>query len=326
MKVVLYHKNCKDGLFSAYSCWLAFKDEAIYIPVDYKPIQDITPQEALDYIFKDHSNITPEVYSDIELYVVDYSFPVEHFRYHTTVFKYTTVLDHHKTAYDAYSEQFIMTSNESNKFSFVLDKATVVFSTDMSGAKLTYTYLFPYENVPFFIEMVSDRDLWTFKHAETKHFGYGLDFINENDFAKLHTLVYNEMDKILELGVMYENYLTNRIKKIKNSGLIPITVYIDGIPNTGAIVNSFLDISSELCSSIYSEGYSIAIAYYIKEKNVTMSIRSKKNVDSSPIAVYYGGGGHKSASGCTISMDELNRILNTKEIRVNTNLEYSLGV
>ena len=51
MKVILYHAHCTDGLFSAYSLWKAFGNDALYIPVNYKPIQDQTPQEALQYIF-----------------------------------------------------------------------------------------------------------------------------------------------------------------------------------------------------------------------------------------------------------------------------------
>ena len=52
MKVVLFHKNCHDGLFSAFAFWKKFGGrDTVFIEVNYKPIQDMKPMEALDYIF-----------------------------------------------------------------------------------------------------------------------------------------------------------------------------------------------------------------------------------------------------------------------------------
>ena len=43
-----------------------------------------------------------------------------------------------------------------------------------------------------------------------------------------------------------------------------------------------------------------------KEKNIKLSLRTKKDVDASKICKIFGGGGHKRAAGCTIN-EELNR-------------------
>lgn len=334
MNVILYHQNCNDGLFAAYACWLKFQDKALYIPVNYKPIQDMTTQESLDHIFNYDNNskiketdnsiyqltdIAPEKYKDINLYVVDYSFPVNQFKDHCNLFKSVTVLDHHDSAIKAYCGEFVYEfSNCRKKISFGSNH-TVIFSEKESGAKLTFNYLFPEERIPEYFELVSDRDLWSFKLNYTKAFHSGTRLLNFVNFRKLDLNLKYGLNRILDLGMVYESELANRIKKVKRSGVIEFSCYIDGRSYRLALVNSYLDIASDLCSSILSDGYEIAMAYYIGSDDVSISVRSLKDIDSSVISKHFGGGGHQQASGFQMPLTEFTNLLNTKRLEVKTN-------
>ena len=50
-----------------------------------------------------------------------------------------------------------------------------------------------------------------------------------------------------------------------------------------------------------TKGVEVAIFLYEQEPNVyKVSLRSKEKVDVSRVAVYFGGGGHVKAAGCTM--------------------------
>lgn len=336
MKVVFYHARCNDGLFAAYACWLKFGPTAIYIPVNYKPIQDMNPQEALDYIFSSKNaetidsignskykvtEVTKDIYKDIELYIVDYSFPIDHFIYHCEKFKLVTVLDHHKTSIDSYKLAFKeMTDTEEYIVGSPFYNSNVVFSNNKSGAKLTYNYLFPEETIPDYFELVSDRDLWTFNLKHTKDFHSGIKALDISNFNRLDLIIKYGLTRILDIGRVFNESEKNYIEKIARSGTLDIDFYIDDIKYKGSIINSYLDVASDLCSYVISKDKDIVIAYYVKKDgSVSCSVRSKKEVDSSVISKAHGGGGHANASGFSISLDEWNKIITNKKFSIFTN-------
>lgn len=337
MKVVLFHKNCKDGLFSAFSVWKKFGGkDVLYIEVNYKPIQDMQPIEALNYIFNGYIknpsslNTAPHIFpdgivtesemSEMELYVVDYCFPVKHLLEYTSLFKSILVLDHHKTAIDDYKKHF---SSAEGGFGWLFMRPTsnceVIFSENESGAKLTWMYFHGgYNEVPKYIELISDRDLWTFKLENSKKFHHGLMLHQLNDFNVIDALMNSAMHDIVNIGGKYEIALLERIEKIIKSNLTEIVVKIAGKEYKAGLVNSYLDIASDLCDSIiYNHGYDIAIAFDIqKRSDVSCSVRSRKGIDSSSLSLMYGGGGHANASGFHFSLNELFNTLKKKHILV----------
>lgn len=334
MKVVLYHKHCTDGFFSAYVLWLKYGSDALYIPVNYKPIQDMEPLEALEYIFNDKTNgylekygntaykasdVNKDNYKDVDLIVVDYSFPVEHFNLHVKLFKSVLVLDHHESAIRDYSEFFPYETNDKNwKTITVGNTAKVILSEHESGAKLCHLYYYPEHSVPYYIELVSDRDLWKFNYPETRIFYYGIKFLNCNNFNEMSDIVNNQYEYVLTSGRIYEKDVAERIENVRNSGTKLIKVLINDKEYDCGIVNSYLDIASDLCSTIMDkEKCSLSIAYTIKKDNkVTCSLRSIKEIDSLPISSKFGGGGHKNASGFTITVERLLEILTTERLEV----------
>lgn len=326
MKVVLFHKNCNDGLFAAYAAWQKFGADALYIPVTYKPIQDLTAEAALEYIFSAHTgkhvdpignsrfkvtDVTKDKYQDIDLYVVDYSFPVHHFLEHCAVFNSVTVLDHHKAAIEDYCEVFPQTTiNEHWTRLKPFDNAELTFSKKESGAKLVWMYFNPGEEVPGVFDLVSDRDLWKFQLQYTRPFHAGIRGLNEQNFERLDKLVKFEMARVLDLGIHFERQTTDRIKSVMRANTRTIFVYIDGKEYTGAVINTFADIASDLCAAVIKEqGCDIAIAFNIHaDTNVQCSIRST-NQTALKVARALGGAGHDDASGFHLTLEALTNIL-----------------
>ena len=334
MKVFLYHANCTDGLFSAYSLWKAFGNDALYIPVNYKPIQDQTPEEALQYIFNFdlvknpeiannsyhyHKRITEADYADIELYVVDYSFPVDHFKHHTEVFNSVLVLDHHHTAFDAYKTVYDHHLDDNGWANFhTTENSQVIFSHKESGCKLAWMF-FHKDKVPDYIEYVSDRDLWTFKLKKSEIFHAGVNGLGLKVFSSLDSHLLYALPKIISVGTVILDDKKRRIQNVKNSSVITVKLVINDEEYSCALVNSPPEMASDLCSSVLSDGnHQIAISYYItKEGKVACSVRSIKSVDSSIFSLYYGGGGHKQASGCTVDTSVFFASVEEKLWRIN---------
>ena len=345
MKVVLFHKNCKDGLFSAFSIWKKFGcKDVMYIEINYKPIQDMKPMEALDYIFNGYikkpsplnsavyefkdGKVTVEDTKEMELYIVDYCIPIDHFHIYSGLFKSILVLDHHKTAIDDYSKEFPhclkVIENDWIKIK-PYKNCEILFSKNESGAKLTWMYFNPGKEIPSYIELISDRDLWTFKLENSKKFHHGLMLHDLSDFNVIDALMNNFVTDIVNIGGKYEFALLDRIEKIIHSNVIDVTVKISGKEYKCGLVNTYLDIASDLCDSvIYKHNYDIAIAYTIqKDDDVSCSVRSRKGIDSSLLSLMYGGGGHALASGFHINMKEFNRILKNKYIIVTKKTSWN---
>jgi len=328
MKVVIYHTNCNDGLFAALCAWQKFGMDALYIPVNYKPIQEMEPMDALRFIFSKETaksvdaignskykvqDVTEENYKDVELFVLDYSFPVDHFITHCGEFKSVTVLDHHEKAIKDYCEIFHhIVDNNGWKVLTPFDNCKLIFAEKESGAKLSWMYFNPGVEVPGYIELVSDRDLWKFKLEYTRSFHAGIKTLNESNFRALEQNVKFGINRILDLGKYSERMVNDRIKALKNSNCRFITIHHKGKRYKAGLVNCYLDIASDLCAKIIKdEECKIAIAYNIHRDDIVgCSIRSNNEL-AMPIAERFGGGGHLNASGFSITLDQLFNILTT---------------
>ena len=339
MKVIFYHKNCNDGLFSAYNLWRIFgSKDALYIDVNYKPIQDMEPLEALEYLFKSYIDnpktitgvkysfndnlVTLEDYKNMEVYVVDYSFPVEHFVKHTELFKSVLVLDHHDTAVKSYTKYFKDFNTDEKGWKTIKPtlNSQIVFSEFESGAKLTYMFFNEDREVPKFIELISDRDLWTFNLKNSRTFNYGCKLFTLDNFNVIDNLVKTDMNlhSIIFVGEKYENYHNERLAKIAKGNTSEITVILDNNEYRCAMINSYPDIASDLCDYVIAnENYPMAICYNIdKRGNVGVSLRSREGLDSSKLSLMYGGGGHKRASGFQLTLVEFYMIMQNQFIEV----------
>ena len=135
MKRVFYHAPCSDGFGAA---WAASKV--------------LGRGKDVKYVGCSYKTKVPEYEAGDEIYVVDFSFPrADLIAMHEKAGK-LLVLDHHKTAEEDLSG---------------LDFC--VFDMNRSGAGLTWDVLVGGPR-PLMIDLIEDRDLWTFRFPATKFF------------------------------------------------------------------------------------------------------------------------------------------------------------
>lgn len=257
------------------------------------------------------------------MYIVDFSLPYKVIKDFSSIFKSILILDHHKTSFEDLSSNGTVETIQNNwKKINLFPNCEFIYSKKESGAKLVYKYLNNADNddnLPTYIKLVSDRDMWEFNFKDTNLFYYGINFIKPKTFKELDELINKRFNDIINYGKYVEANLTDYIKSLTETQLI----YINGINNdtkeivNGALINAELKHANELGSYIVNHkglehSIDFCIIFIIKKNNVLCSIRSKKEFDCSVIAKKYNGGGHKNASGFSLSIDELFRILNSK--------------
>ncbi|MDI9355224.1 MAG: hypothetical protein QM532_03515 [Cyanobium sp. MAG06] len=105
--VVLYHGDCMDGFASSYVAWREFADNAEYIACKDRI-------NLPDYIINHNDK------NNTEIYLLDFSFPIDKLLYMQNNFKKLTMIDHHISA-----EQNIKSLRE---YVFALNKSGAVLS------------------------------------------------------------------------------------------------------------------------------------------------------------------------------------------------------
>lgn len=181
-----------------------------------------------------------------------------------------------------------------------------LISDEGAGAVLTYMYMLKvnYEEVPYFIKLVSDYDTWSYKfEPETTWFKLGLetedfdalDAVWKDLFSPMHS--EHTRSGLIEKGKIIKEYIDKDNTLYRNR--FEYEIELCGLPCK--VINK----SSN--SWIFGEHYyqfPMVMVYAFDGEKVTYSIfSSDKMVDCSKIAESYSGGGHKGAAG--FSSDEI---------------------
>ena len=228
------------------------------------------------------------------------------------------------------------------------------FNLKYSGAVLSYLYFkvyfkklekFPKDEdvldyviqtqVPTWIKMVHDRDLWQWKHKNTKFFTTALfskisgnagSEANANNnkvpaelkaMCKINPSKAESVENLIADGkVMVEQY-ENQIQSIIDEcgyfevDLLGVAAEL-GVKGRGYAVNANNLFSSELGSKLcrLDDEHKYAITFAFMEKNrVKCSIRSTDDCDCSGIAKHFGGGGHPQASGFSLTFEQFTKYI-----------------
>lgn len=312
--IVFYHDKCTDGFGAAFAAYLKLGQEAIYIPVNYKPIQDMEPLEALEYAFKD-TGITAQDYASLRIFVVDYSFPVDQYKVHRKLFKQIIIIDHHKSAIDSYlpfikeelyDDKHILEDEKIAYSIYTKDSSTIVFSSRKSGALLSYIRFIGGKiplggEIPLVFEMISDRDLWTFKYADqSRALHLYLESIKPWSFEQWRELLEDEVTRqrvAIGMTLLEER---NALLASYAEKAIPIIIPIGEEFHRGTTVQAPAHLCSGIGELLYNAGHDYALIYSIIEQGYGCSLRSKGEYSVEAIAKHFGGGGHLNAAGCTI--------------------------
>lgn len=313
MKIVMYHDHCQDGFFSAYLAWKKFKDDNIkFISVSHRPVLDLDPLESIEYILK-QKEITIQECLDVELYVFDFCFPINFLIAFKDIFKSVLILDHHQTAFDELKQVYPYDINDKGWFQFKpAENIEVLFSNEESSAKLVYRHFYTNTSVPWYVELVSDRDLGKNSFNDTNKFYHGITLYKPYEFDCMDYLVDTDFKDIIALGELVERNRLSIVKEIA-ANLVTIEVKHNEETYKGAIINTDLSNASDVGNYILFcvKEHDFCLMYNIKNNQVAnCSIRSTPKFNSLIISERFKGGGHKTSGGFGIKLQELFKILN----------------
>ena len=170
----------------------------------------------------------------------------------------------------------------------------------LSGAALAYMRFFncDYENLPYFLKLVSDYDCWIMKYDPlSSYFKLGIDMVDNGPFAQIWQDLFNNPNSEAKVNAICE---TGKI----------IKMYVDKDNRDALEEYSFeTEILGRKCLAINKEGNSWVFGDKIKEYPIVSLFRfdgekytysiytDSDDIDCSKIAEKFGGGGHRKASG-----------------------------
>lgn len=230
-------------------------------------------------------------------------------------------IDHHISAINKYKEADEMISI--NIDGIRLD--------GISGCMLTYLWFnvdnrkFSFEDnrdmieslirsniMPDWVKYINDWDLWKFEYGdETKYFHYGLELCindlnnSDNIFIDLYDDIFGwendvySIDDIINKGKSVYKYLTKSNQNLCIYNGFESKLVVEDKEYSVYALNS-ANVSSDTFISMNDYEYDFFVGFHQKGNNTFQySLRksTNSNVDLSKIAEWFGGGGHKSASG-----------------------------
>lgn len=285
---VLYHSHCPDGIASALACWEVFRDTAQYLPVSY-------------------GQPPPEVASEHNLYIVDFSYPEDMLKALLAARigrrkqeEYVvTVLDHHLSA------QRDLKSLQRQE----LPGLSINFDLEESGASLTWKYLKnprnydPYtfeQALPTFYKYVRDRDLWQWRlpHSKAISLAYRVrqrdawidlaQFAQDLDEAEgFHRIVTEGQAMERYAAMLVEEQAARAVEGIIAGYAVPIV-------NATTL---FSEVGEYLCQT--RPEIPFAAYFFDRQDKRQWGLRGHGKVDLSAVAKQLGGGGHRDAAGFT---------------------------
>lgn len=337
-ELVFYHGNCLDGVSAAY-CHKQYssttKDcEAKYIPMAHNEINIPAIQQKL-------SNV--DLLQVKKVYVLDFNLDKDCYNYLLNANNdiQIVVLDHHKTAKEAIEKLDEEFAGKNIQF---------YFNLKYSGAVLSYLYFkvyfkkleeFPKDEdvldyvvqtqVPTWIKMVHDRDLWQWKYKNTKFFTTALfskisgstnnntNATNNNNFpAELKAMCQinpskaESVENLIEAGKIMSEQYENQIQSIIDErGYFEVDLLgIGAIKGYAVNANNLFssELGSKLCRLDDKHKYAITFAF-METNRVKCSIRSTDDFDCSGIAKHFGGGGHPQASGFNLTFEQFQKYI-----------------
>ncbi len=285
LQIIIFHYPCQDGLAS---CWIAHN----YLS-NKNMEHELIPIQNQSYDDEFLNNLYSKI-EDKYIGIFDFSFNLEITQKIKSLAKGLIILDHHITNQNMLKE---------------LDYA--YFDMNLSGTGLAWNYFHPNEEMPLFLQMIQDRDLWTWKLIFSKDFCDGFLFntslsSNFQDSFTLFDELYEEPNKInkyIEFGSILKKKKEKTLYGIVKSTKKVYNYIFNDKEYKVQIVNCDHELASDL-GSMLSKGencdFAVLWRYDHNSEKYWLSLRSTDKADVSEIAKSFGGGGHKNAAGCTI--------------------------
>lgn len=335
---VVYHSRCGDGFGGAYTFWRYLKENGVNVGTSATTLAcNDDDDERGDVLFIPYSHLNDASYvrqniiphlKDRNVVYVDVCPKDELFEEMLQTPTRAIVLDHHESA--------LKTTEKFNK-EFVFERCHI--DQTHSGAIIAWQYCYPTTETPTFLQYIEDRDIWKWSYEEqSRPFTDALYGSIPYEFEAYSAFEdIDNVQKLIQEGKTLEKYKAIDVA-ISSQKALESMVTIDGTDYAVYIINTTNHISdlghelaSKRCERLGRECDFAMLWYHDSIRDqIKISLRSDSDrenpVNVSEIARYFGGGGHKCASGFTISnsgwfLDTLNNALSIdncekKEIQI----------
>lgn len=288
--LIIYHAHCTDGFGAAYAAWCKFGDMADYLPMNYGD--------------PEHSDVdvlqgkigTPD---NRQVYVLDFSFPIDTTKWLIKNSAFFVWLDHHKTAFEMWA------GDEREIYLDETEYTNILLDNSKSGALLAWEYFHPKTVPPILIKHIDDRDRWQFKMDGSKEIHAAIQTEKPWTFDKWSKLTHwNTYSSLLNQG---RAIIKAQEQQVQSTSHFARSCKIGTA--TGLAVNTNVHIS-EVGHELTKRSGTFGLVWYLNTDNrVNCSLRSEGDYDVSAIAKQFGGGGHKNASGFSTDVTTLLEML-----------------
>lgn len=276
--LVIYHGRCSDGFGAALASHVFFKENG-GINANGNKVQ----------YFAASFNRPPPPVAGLNVLICDFSYKKDTMLKLVAEAKTLAIIDHHKSA-----EEDLASIPDENK----------VFRMDHSGAYLTWAYFYPESPMPLLIKYIEDNDIWIKTMPNTREltsYIYSLPF----EFEEYEKLLDEKvlMGDILQVAIGMQRQNDLYIKDAVGFTTMKFT-QIDGMYFFVACINTSVlksDIGNQIFTKFENANFSCCYSLGDEYGTAYVSLRSMNDrTDVSKIAVKYGGGGHRNASGCSL--------------------------
>lgn len=260
--LVLYHGKCADGFGAAFAAWLRLGDAADYLACHYGD--------------------PPPAVEGREVFILDYSFEPEVLRAMGTQARGITLLDHHVSAQKRLQGLALACPHR------------LYFDLGRSGAAIAWEHFHPGEPLPYLLQAIQTRDLWTWDVPDARPFLAALDLLPQ-DFAAWKSVL--DLDeparaRMVERGAAMEARFDALCASVAEQ---PAAIRIDG--EAGLMVNAPGELASNVGSLLAQRSNTFALVWRADHLGrLKCSLRSVKGFDVERLAARFGGGGHTQAA------------------------------
>lgn len=268
--IVVYHKDCPDGVTAAWAAYKKLGDTADYVAMHYDYPVDI------------------EQFRSREVYLVDFSFSLADTERVASVATSVTILDHHKSALENLA---------GTPFAELLDMTK-------SGARLSWDYFHPNTDIPVLVQYVEDHDLWKHQMPDWEAVRVVMEMEDLSSREALFSVWGNladtlqnpvSRDSLIEKGKSILEYRRVLIERIcRSPGYCLLAGYKVPCINSGIWQSEIGNVLARNApfSVIWRAGKDGKILYSLRSDDASALV-----VDVSKIAKAFGGGGHRNAAG-----------------------------
>lgn len=278
-RVCFYHAGCPDGLGAAWAVRRAWGESGRYEPRGHDEELPLAELRGADVAFVDMAPANGPLRALVH------------------VASHVLVLDHHVSSRDRLLADPALAADLRGAGHLVH------FDLEHSGAVLAWRHFHGEAPLPELLAYVEDQDLWRFKLPRSREV---------NAAVAAHPLRFDAWDRLAEtpaeqLADEGVPLLRAQRAEVERALAAAAPVWIGGlrVEAVNAVFHR-AQIGHELAARA-AHGCPAGAVFRVSGRRVDVSLYSIGDLDVATLAARYGGGGHRNASGFSVSLEAWSR-------------------